>query len=156
MNRHFATIFFTVIPLLLSAQGADFDSLMKKYEGKNGITTFSISGKMLQSVSKSDENALSEIESLKIIILDDSENPNVKQPADLSSNLDSLLAKGKYTEVSSFSEDETSVKIYLANVKKSKHYIYSVKENRKPVCIIYLNGNINIAEIRKLTSGLRK
>ncbi len=146
----------TILPILLPAQGADFDFLMKKYEGRKGITTFAISGKMLQSVSKSDDSALSEIESLKIIIRNDSENPDGELPADLSGNLDLLLTKGKYTEVSSFSENSTGVKIYLASTKKSKHYIYTVSENGIPVCIIYLNGDIDIAQIRKVTSRLRK
>lgn len=156
MKKYTIIFLWLLLPTIVSAQSPDFDSLMKKYEGTEGVTTFSITGKMLQTLSKNENSALSDIESLSVIIPEDEKGPNKRIRDDLRSDLTAFLAKGRYEEVYSFSEDGTVVKIYFATVKKTHRYIYSVKENAVLECIVYLQGNVDIGQVRKITSGLKK
>lgn len=82
-----------------------------------------------------------------------------KQKLDsLKSDITALLVKGKYEEVYSFSEDGTVVKIHLAKVKNTHRYryIYLIENYSVLKCIVFLQGDIDIGQVRKITSGLKK
>ena len=156
MKKHTIIFLWLLLPIAASAQGTDINSIMKKYEGTESLTTFSITGKMLQTLSKSENSALADIESLSIIATDEEEFPNKQMLDSLKSDISALLVKGKYEEVYSFSEDGTVVKIYFAKVKNMHRYIYSIEDYSVLKCIVFLQGDIDIGQVRKITSGLKK
>lgn len=138
--KRYILLLFTLLPLAVSAQEIDFDSMMKEYSSRSKCTTLNISNAMIRSMGV-DIDA----ESVRVIAIEDASLiPDVKKQIN-------TLVKGLEVVMQMNSEGE-SVDIYQrANSKGEVSDILIVTISDDECVLLYVYGNnIQVEKVNSL------
>lgn len=149
-----------LIPVIMNAQESQLNAFFDKYSGKDGYTSVYITKFMFELFAKIDNDsedkefkeATSKLTAIKILTVDSVKNANAQ--IKFKNELMSVLPKTIYKELMIVKDGSETI-TFLINEQNSKisEFVMTVEGGGDP-CLIFLEGDINLKSISKLSKTM--
>ena len=157
MKKLALSLLVVLVPIFAIGQNTAVEKLFDKYGGKDGFTTVTINKglfKMVAQLDDTDEDlkALSGMESIKILALEDGE---ASKGVNFYKEVRSSLNDAKYEELMTVDSDDSNV-VFLANQDGDtiRELILLVGSDDDDNALIYIKGNIKMKDVAKIASSM--
>ena len=153
MKRLVLIILTVAFPALMMAQNSAVDKLFKKYQGKQGITTVSISPELFQMVNamgikeiEDQDFPLDKVASVKILTIEDEAGyEGVNFYEEIKNDLD----VSDFEEVMTVNDGGEVVRMWMKVDKKAVSEFLLIVGGEDNV-LIYITGSFNLADVEDL------
>ena len=157
MKRILLLVLAVAFPAFLVAQNSAVDKLFKKYSGKEGVTTVSISPELFQMVNamgieeiEDAEIPFDKIASVKILTIeDDSLYQGVNFYTEISKDLD----VDNFEEVMTVNDGGEMVRIWM-KVEKNEMSEFLLIVGGDENVLVYITGNFNMNDLEELAESV--
>ena len=154
MRKLALSLLVVLVPMFVIGQNTAIEKLFEKYGDRDGFTTVTINKGLFKMVAKMDKDnkdldALSGMESIKILAVD---NAEVANGVNFYKEVRSQLKEAKYEELMTVKSNDENV-VFLADQdgETIKELIFLVSSDDDENVLIYIKGNIKLkASIRCL------
>ena len=138
------------LPIFAQAQGK-FDHIIKKYQGKKGITTVNLTGDMFETLREtSDEEGQDIPNGIEGMLILTYEKKVAGRDYPLYSEILEVIKKEDYKTLMSVNDSEERVNIYVRKDKKEiREFLLLVSEPGE-VTFIWMTGELNMKDIKKI------
>ena len=157
MKKLALSLLVVLVPIFAIGQNTAVEKLFEKYGGQDGFTTVTINKGLFKMVGQLDENdedlkALSGMESIKILAIDDENNAS---GVNFYKEVRSQLKTADYEELMTVNSKDTDV-VFLVkqNGDIIKELILLVGGNSEDNALIYIAGNINLKDVSKIAKHM--
>lgn len=139
-----------LLPLAAMAQRGDFESLYKKYSGREGYTTMDFTGSLLKMLTGESGDTFLGINSLRMIIVENADTSFEKEAADITSG-------GEFSKLVDISSGREKFNIWhkekgkgSGKSKDKSEYILLACDGEEAT-LIYIEGNVDISSLANLS-----
>jgi hypothetical protein len=156
MKKLALSLLVVLVPLFAIGQNTAVEKLFEKYGDRDGFTTVTINKglfKMMAQIDHNDEDlkALSGMESIKILVIDNYEGAN---GVNFYKEAWSQLKDAKYEELMTVkSNDENVVFLVDQDGEFIKELILLVGSDNDENALIYIKGKIRLKDVAKIGSS---
>jgi len=154
-------IILFMIPVLALSQKSPLNELFDKYSGQEGYTSVHITKYMFQLFAKiSDDKedkefkeVTSKLDAIKILTVSDDANANQKKT--FKDEIIQRLPKSVYKDLMIIKDGKKEITFMIKeDGSKISELVMFVEENNESV-LIYLDGDINLKNISKLSKSMK-
>ena len=157
MKRIVLLVMAVAFPAFILAQNSAVDKLFKKYSGKEGVTTVSISPELFQIVKAMDIQEIDDadipfekISSVKVLTIEDEEQwEGVNFYTEIAKDLD----VSNFEEVLTVNDGGEMVRIWM-KVEKNEMSEFLLIVGGDDNVLVYITGNFNMNDMEELAESV--